>query len=112
MLICAIWACAELYLSHKMELCLNRDMAWQIATHIFSTLPILAFALVLLPNNLQRWPSCCCRIKVSCMYRILSAFISHPVLKPRPITIHQLLIHTSGIPSYTGLPNFVATMGQ
>ncbi|HLZ61776.1 MAG TPA: serine hydrolase domain-containing protein [Ktedonosporobacter sp.] len=30
----------------------------------------------------------------------------------RPITIHQLLIHTSGIPSYTGLPNFVATMGQ
>lgn len=30
----------------------------------------------------------------------------------RPITIHQLLTHTSGIPSYTGLPNFVATMGQ
>ncbi len=30
----------------------------------------------------------------------------------RPITIYQLLIHTSGIPSYTDFPNFVSTMGQ
>jgi CubicO group peptidase (beta-lactamase class C family) len=28
----------------------------------------------------------------------------------RPITIHHLLTHTSGIPSYTGLPTWAATM--
>ena len=30
----------------------------------------------------------------------------------QPVTIHHLLTHTSGIPSYTGLPNYMRTSGH
>ena len=44
--------------------------------------------------------------KIDLQERITSYIPSYPKAQGDRITIHQLLTHTSGIPSYTGLPNF------